>query len=166
MSRGEGPFVHLQLVETFYRTFEVEPVPMPIRVGTLEEFAAGRLPLSMEILATELRAYLEDRPGERPKYRAIFGELAMSVGTEAGEAGNAVQASEWLLWASKALPEDPRVLVNYAVALSQSGRPAEALEVCTRVRALPGGHPECGLLLLALEADCRQALAARGQPVN
>lgn len=166
MSRGEGPFVHLKLREDFYRTFEVAPVPMPVRVGTMEEFGAGRLELSTEVLATELLAYLKERPAEQPVYRAIFGELAMSVGTEAGKAGDAVKASEWLQLASKALPEDPRVLVNYAVSLSQSGRPAEALEICARVRALPRGFHEARFLLPAIERDCRQALGVEDPKVT
>lgn len=166
MSRGEGPFIHLQLVEDFYRTFEVEPVPMPIRLGTMEEFTEGRLELSMEVLVTELRAYLEAYPAEQPRYRALFGELAMSVGTEAGKAGNAVKASEWLLLASKALPEDPRVLLNYAVSLMESGRPAEALEVCARVRALPRELREAQFLLLSLEADCSRAVEEQSRPVT
>ncbi len=166
MSRSDGPWVHLELSEEFFRAFEVPPVPMPIRVETLEAFTERKVELSMEVLATELLAYLEGRPAERPAYRAIFGELAMSVGAEAGKAGDPVKASKWLWMASEAITDDPRILLNYAVSLLESGRPAESLEVCARVRALAHEFRDAASLLLSIERKCRRALEDESHTVS
>jgi hypothetical protein len=68
--------------------------------------------------------------------------------------------------ASEAITDDPRILVNYAVSLFESGRPAESLEVCARVRALPRGFREAAVPLFAIEAKCRRVLGDDGGPVS
>lgn len=167
MSDLPGAWVHLQLSEDFYATFEIPALPMPIRTGFLFEFSEGKRPLSTELLASELVAYVEERPEERDKYRAALAELAMSVGTAAGKAGDHSSAVMWLERSVEARGDDPRVLVNLAVALVGSGRPRDALYICERVRKL---RPVSGmsLALIPLEAECRRAIEGEaGQaPVN
>ena len=57
MSQDEAVWVQLELKENFYRTFGVAPVPMPIRVETMEAFGEPG------VVARHSR---ERTPGESP----------------------------------------------------------------------------------------------------
>lgn len=78
----EGSFwVHLRLKEEVYADFGVIPIPIPIRIGVLESFDAGRVRLTAELIAGELADYLSERPAESAKYAPLLAVLAHGVGT-------------------------------------------------------------------------------------
>lgn len=161
MGEDSGAWVHLALKGEVYVDFGVAPVPIPIRVEVLLGFPRDDFQLSPELMAREIVAYVEERPDEYETYRPLLAELAMSVGTAAGMSGDHATAAWWLAQSARARPDDARVLKNYALALVRNGRAREALEVCSRIRALPLGSREF-VFLFSVEAECRRAIDGGG----
>ena len=157
MNDSSGVWVHLQLTPAAYANFGVAPVPIPVRIGALEGQLATGGGLGAEALASEVVAWLRERPDDIETYRPLLGELAFSVGTERGMAGDHKGAVYWLEKAAAARPFDGRVLGNFATALVRRGQPARALELCEQARRLPLGVRE-RLHFVAIERDCRDAL--------
>lgn len=161
-----GPWIRVVMTEGFFVRLGPISVELPIRVERLLSIQGHDADIPVEMLASELVAYLEERPSEYEPYRLVLAELAMSVGTEAGKAGDNVRAALWLGRSVAARGDDPYCLANYAAALVRSGRPREALEVCDRIRRLPMPRG-IGSALLALQRECAGAIAeGSGEPVS
>lgn len=136
MKDRAGAWVRLQLKPAAYADFGIVPVLIPVRIEVLEGLSASGVGLSAEAMATEIVAYLGERPEDGETYRPLLGELAYSVGSERGMAGDHEAAVYWLEKAAHARPGDIRVLGNFARALVRSGRPDKALEICENAQRM------------------------------
>ncbi len=131
-------FTMLTLKPEVLDGFALPQLPMPIRVERLPGILL-RETVSTTQLLEELLLWLPENPAAREQYLPVVARLGLLAGVSEGNAGNLEDALRFFRTGLEAKPDDMQMLLNYGVALRQSGNPAEALKVFERaIRLLDG----------------------------